>query len=208
MPSSTREDQARADIDALLSAAGWIVQDREELALGAGAGIAVREFPLKSGFADYLLYVYRQPVGAIEAKKAGTPLSGVEWQAEKYSTGLPDELPAPRRPLPFLYESTGKETFFTNGFDPDPRSRRVFAFHQPQTLAQWLAEGDNQLRRRVCHYPPLPTHGLWDAQIRARDREPRALRRGQPSALADPDGNGLGQDVHRCQLHLPHAALW
>ena len=128
------EDQARADIDALLRSAGWLLQDRDELALGAGQGIAVREFPLKSGFADYLLYVNRQPVGAIEAKKAGTPLSGVEWQAEKYSTGLPDELPAPRRPLPFLYESTGKETYFTNGFDPDPRSRPIFAFYHPETL--------------------------------------------------------------------------
>lgn len=43
----------------------------------------------------------------------------------------------PRRhnPLPFCYESTGVETRFTNGLDPEPRSRNVFAFHRPETLA-------------------------------------------------------------------------
>ena len=143
------ENRARVDIDSLLTATGWIIQNRAEMALGAGRGVAVREFPLKTGAADYLLFVDRQPVGAVEAKPVGTPLSGVEWQSEKYSIGLPDDLPAPRRPLPFLYESTGVETFFTNGFDPDPRSRRVFAFHRPETLAAWLQEGDNALRRRV-----------------------------------------------------------
>ena len=83
------------------------------------AGIAIREFPLEGGFADYLLYVDRQVIGAIEAKKEGTTLTGVEPQAARYSTGLPEYLPAWRRPLPFLYESTGVETFFTNGLEPD-----------------------------------------------------------------------------------------
>ena len=43
-----------------------------------------------------------------------------------------------RRPLPFFYESTGVETHFTNGLDPEPRARNVFAFHRPETLAEWL----------------------------------------------------------------------
>jgi type I restriction enzyme R subunit len=38
-------------------------------------------------------------------------------------------------PLPFIYESTGAETRFTNGYDPEARSRRVFTFHRPETLA-------------------------------------------------------------------------
>lgn len=45
-----------------------------------------------------------------------------------------------RGTLPFLYESTGVETFFTIRLDPEPRSRRVFAFHQPDTLVEWAGE--------------------------------------------------------------------
>ena len=45
----------------------------------------------------------------------------------------------PVYPLPFIYESTGAETRFTNGYDPDARSRRVFTFHRPETLTEWSA---------------------------------------------------------------------
>ena len=104
------------------------------------SGVAVREVPLESGHgtADYLLYVDGKVVGVVEAKPAGFTLTGVEVQSEKYSTGLPDGLPAPIRPLPFVYESTGVETQFTNGLDPEPRSRPVFSFHTPKTLAKWI----------------------------------------------------------------------
>ena len=43
----TPEQKARREIDADLTAAGWIVQDRDGLDLTAGRGIAVREFPMK-----------------------------------------------------------------------------------------------------------------------------------------------------------------
>src|SRR5690348_16128574 len=116
----TPEQQARQIIDDLLLSAGWQVQSRDNVNLSAGRGVAVREFPLRTGFADYLLFVDRKAVGAIEAKAVGIPLSGVEIQSGKYSIGLPDALPAPVKPLPFLYQSTGVETFFTNGLDPEP----------------------------------------------------------------------------------------
>src|SRR5512140_3458050 len=138
---STPEELARQNIDALLAQCGWIVQSRNEMNLGAGRGIAVREFPLKTGFADYLLFFDRRAIGAIEAKPEGTTLTGVEAQAEKYSVGLSATPPAWHTPLPFLYESTGVETFFTNGLAPEPRSRRTFAFHRPETLAQWAEAG-------------------------------------------------------------------
>jgi hypothetical protein len=44
------EQKARREIDADLIAAGWLVQNRDELDLTAGRGIAVREFPMKSGY--------------------------------------------------------------------------------------------------------------------------------------------------------------
>jgi len=52
------EDKARQKIDKLLEAAGWKVQDVQELNLGASLGVAIREFPLKSGTADYLLFIW------------------------------------------------------------------------------------------------------------------------------------------------------
>ena len=77
------EEKARQEIDQLLEKAGWEVQDHRELNLGASLGVAVREFPLKSGSADYLLFVDRKPVGVVEAKPQGTTLSGVSEQTTK-----------------------------------------------------------------------------------------------------------------------------
>ena len=75
----------------------------------------------------------------VEAKRVGQTLTGVEIQSEKYGAGLPAGIPAPVRPLPFLYQSTGVETRFTNRLDPVPKSRELFAFHRPETLAAWAA---------------------------------------------------------------------
>ncbi|MBW8875330.1 MAG: type I restriction endonuclease subunit R [Acidobacteria bacterium] len=109
------EAAAREAIDAALIAAGWAVQDASAVNLHAGRGVAIRELPLKSGHgsADYLLYVDRRAAGVVEAKKAGATLTGVEPQTGKYSTGMPDHLPRASDPLPFLYQSTGVETRFT-----------------------------------------------------------------------------------------------
>lgn len=178
---TTPEARARTNIDELLTAAGWQVQDRSRINLSAGRGVAVREFALKSGFADYLLFVDRKAIGAVEAKAEGIPLSGVESQSEKYSTGLPDIPPAWRKPLPFLYESTGIETFFTNGLDPVPRSRRVFAFHRPEMLAAWVQELDT-FRARLRTLPQLITTGLWPAQVEAITNLERSLAADKPRA--------------------------
>jgi type I restriction enzyme, R subunit len=139
----TPEDHAREHIDQALEQAGWRVQEYKRANLHAGRGVALRNFPLVSGhgFADYLLYVDGKAADIIEAKKEGVTLIGVEVQAEKYSKGLPTDLPAHIQPLPFLYQSTGVETRFTNGLDPQPRSRPVFSFHRPDTLLPKLISG-------------------------------------------------------------------
>ena len=64
----------------------------------------------------------------------GVTLAAVAEQAGTYATGLPANIPHVSLPLPFLYESTGVETFFRDNRDPEPRSRRVFSFHRPETL--------------------------------------------------------------------------
>jgi hypothetical protein len=57
--SPTPEQDARKDIDRMLEQSGWLVQDVKDANIHAGRGVAIREFPLKSGHgeADYLLYV-------------------------------------------------------------------------------------------------------------------------------------------------------
>ena len=170
----TPEQQARETIDASLAAAGWVVQDARAANPYAAKGVALREFPLERGHgtADYILYIDGKAAGVVEAKKAGSTLTGVETQTGKYSTGLPARLPRAFDPLPFLYESTGFETRFTNLLDPEPRSRYVFSFHSPRELAEQLAaEPFNgrpaSLRARLQAMPEIDSHGFWDVQRRA-----------------------------------------
>jgi type I restriction enzyme, R subunit len=183
LPGQPVAGQARREIDADLAAAGWIVQNKDDLDLTAGRGIAVREFAMKPnfGFADYLLYVDRKAAGAVEAKPTGT-LTGVEAQSAEYAAGLPDNLPAHRRPLPFLFQSNGSVTFFTNGLDPVPRSRQVFNFPRPETLAEWAAQS-TQLRTRLKDMPPLNEAGLWTVQARAIRNLEQSFSRADPRAL-------------------------
>ena len=84
------EDKARERIDELLELAGWRVQAFHKENLGESLGVAVKEFQLKTGAADYLLFVNRKAVGVIEAKPVGHSLGGVDYQSEKYVEGLPD----------------------------------------------------------------------------------------------------------------------
>ena len=178
----TPEQLARIEIDRQLAAAGWLVQDMADLNLGAGSAIAVREFKLQAGYADYLLYLDMRAVGVVEAKPEGHTLTGVELQSSKYTTGLPADLPIWGRPLPFAYESTGAVTQFTSNLDPEPRSREVFTFHRPEELRR-LLEQDGVLRARLQRMPELLTTGLWPAQIDAVRNLEQSLAQDKPRAL-------------------------
>ena len=197
------------------------MQDVHSLNLSAARGVAVREFGLKPGHgtADYLLYVDQKAAGVVEAKPAGYTLTGVETQSGKYSEGLPDALPAHHKPLPFLYETTGSETRFTNLLDPEPRSRDVFAFHTPDALADWvgsnathgltspagLAEPSaaysvaQNLRQRLTEMPPLDAGALWPVQTRAIRNLEQSLALAKPRALIQM-ATGSGKTFTACNL--------
>jgi type I restriction enzyme, R subunit len=203
----TPEEQARETIDTLLTQAGWIIQDTNQVNLSAGRGVVIRNFPLEQGhgFADYLFYIDGKAAGVIEAKREGATLTGVEIQSAKYSGGFPPSLPVYIRPLPFLYQSTGVETRFTNELDPEPRSRPTFSFHKPETLAKWLEEARLEeaqpiptdkaalkgkvykssptLRKRLQQLPPLREEGLWPAQKIAINNLEQSLAQDRPRAL-------------------------
>ena len=176
------EDNARQQIDKMLTESGWIIQDYEDRNLSAGLGIAVREFPLSKDNADYALFIDSQPVGVIEAKRYGHTLSGVVDQSEKYLDGLHEKFTfAPMRP-PFSYETTGIETMFADRRDPNHRSRHVFTFHRPELLKKWISEPVT-LRARLTNIPKLNYQNLWNCQAQAVTNLEDLLSQNKPRAL-------------------------
>jgi type I restriction enzyme R subunit len=163
------EQKARDTIDALLVQAGWIVQSAKKIDLNAGLGIAVREYPTKVGPADYALFVDKKALGIVEAKKKDLAfkITEVEQQTEGYAAAKLKWVNN-EEPLPFLYESTGIITRFTDARDPKPRSREVFNFHRPETLKEWLAQGTS-LRERLQHLPILNPNHLPAKELHLRD---------------------------------------
>jgi type I restriction enzyme R subunit len=176
------EEKSRQKIDQLLLDAGWVIQDHKDLNLGSSLGVAVREFPVETGFADYMLFVNRKAAGVIEAKPEGTTLTSAEYQSDKYLCSLSSDLPCFQNPLPFAYESTGIETFFRSLRDPDTKSRRIFAFHTPETLLGWASDEDS-LRQRLQQLPPLITAGLRDCQTEAITNLEESFAKSRPRAL-------------------------
>jgi large subunit ribosomal protein L21 len=72
-------------------------------------------------------------------------LGAVAEQSARYATSQTkfiESWVSAEQPLPFLYEATNHEIRFRDERDPHPRSRNLFHFHQPETLKNWLEEGD------------------------------------------------------------------
>ena len=131
------EQQARDKIDIALAQSGWLVQSKREMNLKAGLGVAVREYQTDIGPADYVLFVDKKPVGIIEAKREeeAVHLTMHEEQSEGYAAAKLKYLD--NEPLPFIYESTGELTRFTDLRDKKPRSRPLFNFLRPETFAEY-----------------------------------------------------------------------
>jgi type I restriction enzyme R subunit len=179
----TPEAKARVNIDKMLADAGYTLQDMSEFNRNAALGVAVREYHTQSGPVDYLLFVEGQPIGVVEAKAEdkGATLLWVAEQSMRYITsGL--KYIAGKTDIRFTYESTGIITYFCDTRDSKARSREVFSFHRPETLAEWL-KNDNTLRNRMKVFPGFNRQGFRECQIKAilkleesfADNKPRAL---------------------------------
>lgn len=192
------EQKARQKIDRMLEQSGWIVQNPTEMSISAGLGVAIREFPLKTGFTDYMLYADGKAIGVVEAKPEGHTLTGVETQSLKYMSGLPDNLPHYRLPLPFAYESTGTVTQFSNWLEPDARSREVFSFHRPEELIR-LVNLETQLRSNLRQTPPLDAGKLWEVQINAIQNLEKSLAQNYPRSLIQM-ATGSGKTFTACNF--------
>ncbi len=182
MTDVTPEELARQLIDVQFAACGWDVQSKDRINLSASRGVAISELSFATGEPDYTLFVDGKALGTVEAKPAGHTLTGVEGQSSNYVAGVPKGFPTWKTPLSFSYESTGTETFFTNRLDPEPRSRREFSFHRPETLLAWVQQ-DKQLAQRLREFPPLLAAKLWPAQIEAITSLEESFAAGHPRAL-------------------------
>ena len=180
--NQTPEQKARDNIDQQLTAAGWVIQNKEQINLFAAPGVAVREYQTDAGPADYILFVDHKPVGVIEAKKEeeGHKLTVVESQSTAYAASKLKYLH--NDPLPFVYESTGIVTHVTDYRDPKPRAREMFTFHRPETFRE-LLKNSQTLRRRLLDIPGLEIAGLRDCQIKAITNLEQSFRAAKPRAL-------------------------
>jgi type I restriction enzyme, R subunit len=181
--NKTPEQKARDKIDKMLERAGWTVLDKNGINWSLGLGIAVREYQTDVGPADYVLFIDREPVGVIEAKKEeeGHRLSVHEQQAEDYAQSKLKWF-TDSRLLPFVYESTGIVTRYTDLRDPKPRARPIFSFHHPKTLKDRIRQ-KTSLRHRLQQLPELPAEGLWDCQIKAITNLEESFKENRPRAL-------------------------
>ena len=185
MVNQSPEQIARDTIDDLLRASGWSVQDKNRIDLNDGQGQAIREYLTDAGPADYVLFVDKKAVGVIEAKREsrGENITTVEEQTQGYANARLKWV-SNIESLSFLYESTGVITRFTDGRDPRPRSREVFTFHRPETLKEWLEQGDS-LRTRLNTIPPLNPDKLPAKELGLRDCQEIAISNLEESFKVD-----------------------
>lgn len=177
------EQIARDNIDKQLIACGWVIQDKDKINLNAALGVIVRYYLTQDGKeTDYVLFVDKKPVGVIEAKREeeGHRLTTVEEQSNEYANSKLKYLN--NDPLPFVYESTGDVTRFTDFRDPKPRSRPVFTFHKPETFRTWLKR-EKSLRNSLLDIPILQPEGLRDCQIKAITKLESSFKEFKPKAL-------------------------
>lgn len=179
----TPEQKAREVIDKKLAQSGWVVQDRKQLNLLAGLGVAVREFPTSTGPVDYALFVEGIPVGIVEAKKdtAGENITVVEDQSSRYAHSTLKWVSVEYQ-IRFAYEATGKLTRFTDYADQKYRSRTVFAFHRPEELRRLLRQQDT-VRNRMKQFPDFDTTGFRKCQITAISNLEKSFAANKPKAL-------------------------
>ena len=179
--NQTPEQIARDEIDTQLENAGWHVQSKNQIDLSSTKGVAVSEYQTDVGPADYVLFVNKKAVGIIEAKREeeGHKLTVVEDQSVGYARAKLKYLE--NKHLPFVYESTGTITRFTDYRDPKPRGRNVFSFHKPETLEQWHSAGTQMNKQNVFDdFIAAAEYLILEQYIR---REKLAIARGSNGGL-------------------------
>lgn len=180
------EDKARHElINPLLEKCGWEIQSKNSAKITSSLGVAIEYFQMGRDEADYVLFVDGKAVGIIEAKKQSEgSLIAKEGQAEKYAESTPNWVEKIDEKLPFCYIATGSKIRFTNYWDPEPRSREVFAFHTPKYFKELIEKGkDKNLRKLLAKNASYENKKLWKAQKEAIDNLKGSFAQNKPKAL-------------------------
>ncbi|MBR2953468.1 MAG: DEAD/DEAH box helicase family protein [Clostridia bacterium] len=179
----TPEQKAREIIDKKLLQSGWVLQDVKSLNPMAALGVAVREFPTSTGPVDYALFIDGIPVGIVEAKKtdAAENITTIEAQSARYANSTFKWVKCDYR-IRFVYEATDKLTRFTDYDDIKYRSRTVFSFHRPETLAT-LLNRSNTIRNNLKNFPEFDATGFRSCQIKAIENLDKSFAENRPKAL-------------------------
>ena len=200
------EQIARDAIDARLSASGWTVQRNRKIDLSAGPGVAVREYPTSIGPADYALFADRKALGVVEAKPDswGAKITTVEAQSSGYAEAQLKWVKSPETPALRL---RGDRRSHALHRWPGPQAALARGLHLPPPGdAARLARAAESFRAGA----PRPAAAQPDRPARLPDHrhhQPGSLAEGGPPPRARPDGDRLGQDLHRHHRGLSPAEV-
>ncbi|MDX2100240.1 MAG: type I restriction-modification system endonuclease [Leptolyngbyaceae cyanobacterium bins.59] len=183
------ERETRRRIDAQLRSVGWEV-DSEELTYQKGTrpqkgrNLAIAEWPVGEGRADYALFVGLQVIAVVEAKRQSTDVSGAIDQAKRYSRSyqikgdehLPDG-PWGEFKVPFVFATNGRAfieqiqtksgIWFCDLRRPTNLRHPLQSWYSPQGLVETLAQNIEQAHQRLAQEGFNDGLELRDYQIRA-----------------------------------------
>ncbi|QAY65038.1 type I restriction-modification system endonuclease [Paenibacillus protaetiae] len=159
------EAETRLIIDEKLRQAGWEV-DSQTLRYGLGTrpekgrNLAIAEWALKTGFADYALFCGLELVGIVEAKRISRNIEADIAQAKKYAMQVirhGDEIihgPWGNYQVPFLFSTNGRPyleqlknmsgIWFLDARKPTNHPRPLQAWYSPQGLKDLLKQDTEQ----------------------------------------------------------------
>ena len=187
-------------IDTKLREAGWIV-DSDNLTYSKGTrpqkgkNLAIAEYPVKNGRADYALFIGLKVVGVVEAKRHSKDVSEDIKQAKRYSRDylirdketLCDGQPWGEYKVPFVFSTNGREyleqlktksgIWFCDVRSPYNLSRPLQGWKSPEGLAKLLEQDKDKAHEKLEQED-------FNYNIKLRDYQVRAIRKVE-SALAN-----------------------
>lgn len=151
MEQAVSELNIAAQIEKQLEASGWkVVNNKLDLEHLSG-GHAIRK--VNSVEPSYSLLIDNEYVGLISSFK-------MLEDPSSYT---------------FNYYFSPDKILFTNYFEPELKTREVYGFHRPDTLAKWL-KSESTLRKRLKSLPPLNPYELEPAELGLRDCQEKAIK--------------------------------
>lgn len=183
------EAETRRLIDIQLRAAGWEA-DSETLIFARGTrpqenrNLAIAEWPVKDGRADYALFAGLKAIAIVEAKRQSTDIPASVEQAKRYSRNyqVKGEESLPGGPwgeyrVPFVFATNGRpylrqlETksgiWFCDVRRPINLSRALQGWYSPDELLELLKQDQDSARTLLEQESFAASLGLRDYQQRA-----------------------------------------